>query len=54
MNEPISKLLIEIQKIPIYNERTMFPFNFDFNRHTFTGILIGILLVAVVRARFGF
>lgn len=31
-----------------------FPFDFNFNRETFLGIFIGIVLVAAARAYFGF
>ncbi len=31
----------------------MFPFEFNPNKYTFTGIVLGVVLVAVVRAYFG-
>lgn len=31
-----------------------FPFDINFNRETFLGIFIGIVLVAIVRAYLGF
>lgn len=38
-----------------YNTSIMqLPFDFNPNRYTFAGILIGILLVAFARACFGF
>ena len=47
-------ILIELSARFLYNALTMFPFDFNPNRYTFTGIFIGIVLVALVRAHFGF
>ncbi len=46
---------IAIAKPSDYNSPTMqLPFDFNLNRDTFAGILIGIVLVALVRASLGF
>ena len=50
-----AEFFVVISRSAAYNPNTMqLPFDFNFNRYTFSGILIGIVMVAIARAYFGF